>query len=1139
MKYSVCRNILYTFPVIFFLNIVCFAQEPQPHLDRFTKMCAQGNDLPVEAPAWAMVRDNRDKLIWEIKTTDGSIHNNALTCNWEDANTLFVDELNRQVLGGFSDWRLPTSQELSGLLDYTRVSPAINTDFFPNTNPFGGRYWTSSLEDQYEPPWGWYVDFVTRDISESYPLHPGYVRGVRGEQEDQSNRFVDNDDGTITDTRTGLIWTVKTSDAWEQGSDDRLSWGDAVAWVAELNDNEYLGHNDWRLPSIDELKLFPEDKQTYWSATSYTDNTDGYPAFWTKREYRGHALPRVLPVDHYKELWNGTVEFEKVCAYVSAVRGPIYENKTGVLSWTVVNQTKGFSPQDISFTTTVAFGTPPYTVQYDFGDGEKATEICLHDGVCRVNHTYGGSGSFPVEISLTDGKGILIPSAVFGPIKMDWELTEVITPVENIVISPPIIDDDTVEWISLGKLEAEISSIAPDPVFPSSLIVGGSFKERWGTDRVPYYLKKFAGGAGWFSYPFEAIGSFSSTSFIIGIDPSNPARFYAGTGCTKYSYGRILMTTDGGASWFQIAESAGRASGIAFDPVMSSTYLSTNMCMSHGGVPVHGRIMKTADGGTNWTEIDNSNFDYGGNAYYSGSSWDTTSINDLAISRHFIFSILYAALESQGLYMTIDGGVTWFNVFDDDHISSVELDPNDKQIVYAGGEKGLYKSTDFGMSWSSAIWEGLGIKDSAGVSEIILDPVDSATIYVRARNGIFRSTDNGGKWLRITGVFPSVSAMAVAPGKTGSLVYVASGDEVFVLKGKSAGPDPALVAHFGLDGTVYDSTGSLSYGSEYGGVSYDTGIWGNAAYFDGTDDHVIFSHSPEVSFPASPDANNFTVSTWVYVPSLPDKWSAIVAKSREIAPWYGIWVSSDNHWVFGGSPVSINLHSTAPVRIGWHHIAIVQNAFHNYAAPVTERILYVDGLIQGYRVYDQLIDASGPGDLWLGGADSVDEFFLGAIDDVGIYNRALTITEIQNLYSNGVSACLKTWVNGNQCPAAPIPSQEVYRTGGDLVSIKIPPVPQGNIPYVGILYPLVYPPVQDHFFLITDLNTEIPYNGTLLPWTGEEKVFEFVLGESSPLNGRHLPNGKYYLYFLRVPEGIDPFEDTSCWELGMSNFEVR
>ena len=45
----------------------------------YTKLDANGNDLPNDATEWIMVRDNVTGLIWEVKTNDGSVHDKGKT----------------------------------------------------------------------------------------------------------------------------------------------------------------------------------------------------------------------------------------------------------------------------------------------------------------------------------------------------------------------------------------------------------------------------------------------------------------------------------------------------------------------------------------------------------------------------------------------------------------------------------------------------------------------------------------------------------------------------------------------------------------------------------------------------------------------------------------------------------------------------------------------------------------------------------------------------------------------------------------------------------------------------------------------------------------------------------------------------
>jgi hypothetical protein len=74
-----------------------------------------------------------------------------------------------------------------------------------------------------------------------------YVRYVRGNPSHGTNDFYDNGDGTISDRATGLMWS-------KADSGKGMNWEAALAWVQARNKEDYLGHNDWRLPHAKELQ---------------------------------------------------------------------------------------------------------------------------------------------------------------------------------------------------------------------------------------------------------------------------------------------------------------------------------------------------------------------------------------------------------------------------------------------------------------------------------------------------------------------------------------------------------------------------------------------------------------------------------------------------------------------------------------------------------------------------------------------------------------------------------------------------------------------------------------------------------------------------------------------------------------------
>lgn len=88
-------------------------------------------------------------------------------------------------------------------------------------------------------------------------------------------RVILNDDETVSDRLTGLIWVRSTDTPGSAACSPGVlkNWHQALDHVACLNANNYLGYNDWRLPNFNELRsgvqAFPTDSaKTFWSSTT-------------------------------------------------------------------------------------------------------------------------------------------------------------------------------------------------------------------------------------------------------------------------------------------------------------------------------------------------------------------------------------------------------------------------------------------------------------------------------------------------------------------------------------------------------------------------------------------------------------------------------------------------------------------------------------------------------------------------------------------------------------------------------------------------------------------------------------------------------------------------------------------------------
>ncbi len=185
----------------------------------------------------------------------------------------------------------------------------------------------------------------------------------------------------------------------------------------------------------------------------------------------------------------------------------------------------------------------------------------------------------------------------------------------------------------------------------------------------------------------------------------------------------------------------------------------------------------------------------------------------------------------------------------------------------------------------------------------------------------------------------------------------------------------------GSGSTALDSSGNTHNGSLQGDATWMTGLNG-AVTLDGNGDSIVIAHDAALTFTAS---ESYTLSVWVNLPTLPNKWTGVVTKSRDVSPWYGIWLDNTNRWIAGAYGNNV----VGPVATtGWHHVAVVQDG------SAGTRILYVDGspVQTGTSA-----NASGIGALMIGAAGSVNENLAGTIDDVRLYRAALSSQAIVGL----------------------------------------------------------------------------------------------------------------------------------------------
>ena len=244
----------------------------------YTKTFGEDSDYTGRAPTFVdngdgTVTDKVTGLVWE-KTDGGEM-------TWEKAR----DRAAALRLAGKSDWRLPTSVELLGLMNHDRHGPAMDTAFFPHNE---ARYWWTRSPAAGDAARVWLVNTgggigahpktETTSAGGDRPVHARCVRGPCASGD--GPRLRDNADGTVSDLRTGLTWQ-------KVGEAKPMNWEQALAACESL---KLGGKDDWRLPNIKELRSLSDDAKArpsldraffpgaqaapYWSSTTQSNRPE-------------------------------------------------------------------------------------------------------------------------------------------------------------------------------------------------------------------------------------------------------------------------------------------------------------------------------------------------------------------------------------------------------------------------------------------------------------------------------------------------------------------------------------------------------------------------------------------------------------------------------------------------------------------------------------------------------------------------------------------------------------------------------------------------------------------------------------------------------------------------------------------------
>jgi len=237
---------------------------------------------------------------------------------------------------------------------------------------------------------------------------------------------------------------------------------------------------------------------------------------------------------------------------------------------------------------------------------------------------------------------------------------------------------------------------------------------------------------------------------------------------------------------------------------------------------------------------------------------------------------------------------------------------------------------------------------------------------------------------------------------------------------------PSMVAYWkfneGSGNTAYDSAGAHN-GTIYG-ATWTAGVVGTALNFDGINDYLNVADSPDWNIVLSGPSSSYTIGFWanqdVWDPTAYPEVFMGQSGTWPLNGWDMYWQDYKHYYVLidfrtANNPFTPNRWSIPLTVIPagtWHHYAFVKSSGPTYPD------LYIDGLLVN-RIQDAAtITYDSPFPLTLG-ASTLNPphnpgYYSGALDEVAIYNGALTAGEIKDLYNSYVipapGALMLGWV---------------------------------------------------------------------------------------------------------------------------------
>jgi photosystem II stability/assembly factor-like uncharacterized protein len=262
-------------------------------------------------------------------------------------------------------------------------------------------------------------------------------------------------------------------------------------------------------------------------------------------------------------------------------------------------------------------------------------------------------------------------------------------------------------------------------------------------------------------FNFRSIGPAVTSGRVsdVEVNPNNINEYYVAA-----ASGGVWKTTNAGITYTPVFDKEGSYSigCVTIDPNNTNVvWVGTGENNNQRSVAYGDGVYKSEDGGKSWKNMGLKNSEHTGMIVIDPSNSDVVYVA--------AYGPLWSAGGDRGIYKTTDGGKTWKNILSvSEHTgcNEIHMDPRNSNVLYAtahqrrrqgftyisgGPESGIYKSIDAGATWNK-INKGLPDTDMGRIG-MGVSPVNPDVLYCMVeasdkKGGTYRSTDRGASWER-------------------------------------------------------------------------------------------------------------------------------------------------------------------------------------------------------------------------------------------------------------------------------------------------------------------------------------------------------------------------------------------------------